>query len=165
MSLIAEVVGVGSHEFELVRDASVARIQIDGVPYRVASSRQADGSHEVLLDGRKYTTWVVQRGDKALVHAFGRAWTVVLHDPVRDASAAADASDACIAPMPGTVVELRVAVGDAVAAGQVLMVIESMKMQMNLEAARDGVVAEINCARGEVFDRDAVLIRLAPKED
>jgi len=52
-----------------------------------------------------------------------------------------------------------------VAAGQVLMVIESMKMQMNLEAARDGVVAEINCARGEVFDRDAVLIRLAPKED
>jgi biotin carboxyl carrier protein len=56
-------------------------------------------------------------------------------------------------------------VGDRVTAGQTMIVIESMKMQLNLDAARDGVVAEIPCAKGEVFDRDALLVRLEEKEE
>lgn len=164
MTITVDIEGAGRHNVALVRDAQVSIVYIDGGPHRVALNAQPSGRFEVTLDGHKYSACVVQRGEKALVHAFGRAWTITLNDPVRGASDQADAGDSCIAPMPGSVVEIKVAVGDVVSSGQVLMVIESMKMQMNLEAARDGVVGEINCAPGELFDRDAILVHLAPKE-
>jgi len=165
MSIHTEIAGIGSQQCALVRDSAGAQLCIDGVQHRVQLQERADGRQEIVLDGARYPVRVIQRGDRALVHAFGRAWSVLLHDAVAGDGVAAEAGDACVAPLNGTVVEVRVAVGDSVAAGQVLMVIESMKMQMNLEAQRDGVVSEINAAAGEVFDRDAALIRLAPQED
>ncbi len=84
---------------------------------------------------------------------------------MRGGDADAKEGDVCLAPMPGTVVELAVAAGDRVSAGQTMIVIESMKMQLNLEAARDGVVAELPFAKGDVFDRDALLVRLEAGEE
>ncbi|MEZ5166854.1 MAG: acetyl-CoA carboxylase biotin carboxyl carrier protein subunit [Acidimicrobiales bacterium] len=52
------------------------------------------------------------------------------------------------APMPGRVVELRVEVGMAVTAGQVVAVLEAMKMENHLRAPADGVVAEVRVVVG-----------------
>lgn len=164
MTMIVDIGGKGCHEVSLVRGETVTRIEIDGVAHLAQLSSRSDGSHELSLDGKDSTCWVLQHGDTALVHAFGRSWSVHLHDPIADSGDQLDVSDICVAPMPCTVVDLKVAVGDEVCSGQTLVVIESMKMQMNLEAARDGVIAEVKCAKGEVFDRDALLVRLAPKE-
>ncbi|MBS1894632.1 MAG: ATP-grasp domain-containing protein [Actinobacteria bacterium] len=65
------------------------------------------------------------------------------------------------APMPGTVVQLRVEPGDTVAAGETLVVLESMKMEISIAAPRDGSVAEVLVAAGDQVDRGAVLIELA----
>jgi biotin carboxyl carrier protein len=67
--------------------------------------------------------------------------------------------------MPGTVVEVTVAVGDEVSQGQRLVVIESMKMQSELVAERDGVVASVFRAVGDTFDRGAPLVSLEPEEE
>jgi len=64
------------------------------------------------------------------------------------------------APMPGRVVALMAAVGDAVSAGQSLAVIEAMKMEHTLHAPRDGVVAELLYAVGDQVAEGVALIRL-----
>jgi acetyl-CoA/propionyl-CoA carboxylase biotin carboxyl carrier protein len=68
------------------------------------------------------------------------------------------------APMPGTVVQLRVEPGASVAAGETLVVLESMKMEISIAAPRDGSVAEVLVAAGNQVDRGAVLIELAEEE-
>jgi len=99
------------------------------------------------------------------VHAFGRAWELTVVDPVERARAAADQADLATAPMPGTVVKVAVEAGDQVSSGQPLVVIESMKMQSEIIATRDGVVDRVFLDVGENFDRGAALVALAPEDE
>jgi 3-methylcrotonyl-CoA carboxylase alpha subunit len=64
------------------------------------------------------------------------------------------------APMPGTVIKVLVAPGDAVRAGATLLVLEAMKMEWPLRAPRDGVVARLNCREGELVQPDMPLVDL-----
>ncbi|MDF3881037.1 acetyl-CoA carboxylase biotin carboxyl carrier protein subunit [Cupriavidus basilensis] len=160
MKLTAELGAGARHQVALVRDARGGRVEFDGAVFDVVMENKPDGALELTLNGHTHAVWVAQHGETAYVHAFGRAWTVTLRDPVRGGGADADEGDICVAPMPGTVIEVAVAVGERVSAGQTMIVIESMKMQLNLEADRDGIVAEIPCAKGDLFDRDALLVRL-----
>jgi acetyl-CoA/propionyl-CoA carboxylase, biotin carboxylase, biotin carboxyl carrier protein len=76
------------------------------------------------------------------------------------------ASDASLeAPMPGTVVQLRVQPGTAVAAGETLVVLESMKMEISIASPRDGEVAAVHVAAGDQVERGAVLIELVTEEE
>jgi 3-methylcrotonyl-CoA carboxylase alpha subunit len=74
----------------------------------------------------------------------------------------AGSGDRVLAPMPGRIVLMRVAVGDSVVAGQELGVMEAMKMEIGLKAPRDGVVAELRAAAGDFVDGDAALVVLEP---
>jgi acetyl-CoA/propionyl-CoA carboxylase, biotin carboxylase, biotin carboxyl carrier protein len=76
-----------------------------------------------------------------------------------DSAASGDAS--LEAPMPGTVVQLRVQPGTEVSAGETLVVLESMKMEISIAAPRDGSVAAVHVAAGDQVERGAVLIELA----
>ncbi|MCY7312477.1 MAG: acetyl/propionyl/methylcrotonyl-CoA carboxylase subunit alpha [Pseudoxanthomonas sp.] len=78
----------------------------------------------------------------------------------RAVPAAAGGDERITAPMPGRVVVLKAAVGDSVSAGQELMVIEAMKMELAIRAPRDGVVAELRAASGDFVEADAVLATL-----
>ena len=64
------------------------------------------------------------------------------------------------APMPGRVVLVQASPGEPVKAGQVVLVLEAMKMELALKAPRDGVLAELRTAAGEFVDADAVLATL-----
>ncbi|HWH19602.1 MAG TPA: biotin carboxylase N-terminal domain-containing protein [Solirubrobacterales bacterium] len=79
-----------------------------------------------------------------------------------DAAASGDAS--LEAPMPGTVVQLRVQPGTEVSAGETLVVLESMKMEISIAAPRDGSVAAVHIAAGDQVERGATLIELAEEE-
>ena len=68
------------------------------------------------------------------------------------------------APMPGLVVEIRVAAGDRVAKGDTLVVMESMKLLMELKAAADGTVAEIAASERDTVEAGRLLVRLEPAE-
>ena len=61
---------------------------------------------------------------------------------------------------PGRVVVSRAASGDTVQAGQEVMVIEAMKMELSLKAPRDGTVAEVRAQAGDFVEADAVLVVL-----
>ena len=64
------------------------------------------------------------------------------------------------APMPGTLIKVNVKVGDAVKKGDVLCVLEAMKMENDIMAPADGVVASVEAAQGASVATDAVLVTL-----
>ena len=55
--------------------------------------------------------------------------------------------------MPGTILEVRVAAGDAVQAGDVLVILEAMKMENEIVAPQDGTVASVNVNKGDSGER------------
>jgi propionyl-CoA carboxylase alpha chain len=71
------------------------------------------------------------------------------------------AAGSLVAPMPGSVVRVEAAVGAAVTAGQVLVVLEAMKMEHSVRAPHDGVVAEIDVSPGQQVVQGTVLAVLA----
>lgn len=101
-------------------------------------------------------------GDRIWVHFDGRIYDILWRDAVTYHAGEADTGGDAVsrAPMPGSVIAVTVAVGDAVKAGDALLSIESMKMETVIRATRDGVVAMVHVAAGDGFDRDALLVTL-----
>ncbi len=64
------------------------------------------------------------------------------------------------APMPGTVVSVLVKPGDAVQKGQVMFIVEAMKMESEIFAARDGVVSQVLVAKGASVSTGDILLTL-----
>ena len=64
------------------------------------------------------------------------------------------------APMPGTIVDVKLAVGAKVTNGTVIAVLEAMKMETPVKAPQDGTVATVNVAKGESVDSGKVLVTL-----
>ncbi len=84
---------------------------------------------------------------------------------IRDLTAAAAAASGpapLMAPMPGLVVRVSVAVGDTVSAGQGLVVVEAMKMENELRASVAGVVTAVLAIPGEAVRKGALLVELGP---
>ncbi|MFE0189892.1 acetyl/propionyl/methylcrotonyl-CoA carboxylase subunit alpha [Streptomyces sp. NPDC058989] len=97
----------------------------------------------------------------------GDSWQVTDHDPVAAAlrgAAGGQGADTLAAPMPGTVTVVKVAVGDEVAAGQGLLVVEAMKMEHVISAPHAGTVTELDVGVGTTVAMDQILAVIAPHE-
>ena len=75
-------------------------------------------------------------------------------------AAPAGAGSPVKAPLPGTITELKVNVGDTVKVGDVVLVLEAMKMQNNIESEFEGTVTSINAKQGETVMEGAVLMTI-----
>ncbi|MFE4827205.1 acetyl/propionyl/methylcrotonyl-CoA carboxylase subunit alpha [Streptomyces sp. NPDC056672] len=98
----------------------------------------------------------------------GESWHVVDFDPVEAAlrgSGAAGGADSLVAPMPGTVTVVKVAVGDEVTAGQSLLVVEAMKMEHVISAPHAGTVTELDVTPGSTVAMDQILAVVTPASE
>lgn len=77
------------------------------------------------------------------------------------APAAAGSGDPINAPMPGTILSVNVAVGDTVKAGQVLFILEAMKMENEIMSPKDGTVTSVGTSKGSAVDTGALLCTIA----
>ncbi|WP_249011421.1 acetyl-CoA carboxylase biotin carboxyl carrier protein subunit [Conexibacter sp. DBS9H8] len=143
--------------------AGPARLWIDGREY-VGQLLPVGGGFEIQLDDRTERIWLVVDRDTVFIHAFGRVWQAQVTDPSERSGADAHAADVITAPMPGMVISVAASVGEPVAVGQVLLVIESMKMQSEIVAGRDGVIERVHLRVGDTFDRGAWLVQLQSLE-
>ena len=83
----------------------------------------------------------------------------------RNAAGEAAGANTVVAPMPGTIVKLLVAVGDAVEKGTVVAVLEAMKMQNEIKATIAGTVKELFVAEADSVETRAPLIELVPEAE
>jgi len=119
---------------------------------------------ELEVAGIRRTFQVADYG--ALVCVDSALGPVTLVPEERFADPAAHvAAGSLLAPMPGTVVRLAAAVGDAVTAGQPLLWLEAMKMEHMIAAPAAGIVAELPVAAGQQVEVGSVLAVVKPEED
>lgn len=138
-------------------------IQVDGTKIPV---RALDSTHYVTrTDSGTAHARVVAHGDTFYLQLNGRSCTIERVDPTRtDGSGAGAGQGGATAPMPGVVISWIAQPGSAVNAGQPLLVIESMKLQMTIEAPQSGTLEEIPFQPGQTFQRGAVLARIRAEE-
>ncbi len=132
-----------------VGDTPEHRLDVDGVTSSLAVDRHVDGVWRLVDQGSVVD---VEATDERTRHIRS----------LGGSSRGTAGSGVLKAPMPGLVVRLAVAVGDEVAAGQGLVVLEAMKMENELKAPAAGVVASIRAAVGQTVDKGEVLLELTP---
>jgi biotin carboxyl carrier protein len=125
-------------------------------------------SYSLLVDGRSYEVGIEDEGDALRVTLGGRVYRAVVRSPLEKVlrevrhAAPPSAGSTLRAPMPGLVVAVRIAPGDAVRLGQPLLVMEAMKMQNELAAESPGIVKSLHVERGQSVEAGQLLVTLAP---
>ena len=123
-------------------------------------------NYRVTVNGIPYDVVVEEIGEVASSAPAAPAAPVAPAAPAAAPKAPAAApkgnagATAIKAPMPGTLIKVNVKAGDAVKKGDVLCVLEAMKMENDILAPADGVVATVEAAQGASVTTDAVLVTL-----
>ena len=128
------------------------------------------GREGVLRIGEKRCPYAAARvGDSIQVWVDGRTFSFEVANKSRGRGVGAGAEvaslDALTAPMPGTVLDIKVSSGDTFLAHDALIVMESMKMETTLSAPAAGRVKEVLCAVGDLVQMGATLARLEATDD
>ncbi len=152
------------HEVWLSRTARGYELHRGAESIAVSLRPRGEHLHELVVGDETLSVVLAVRGDDVHVHVSGQAYTLTYsHSLERFAAQAHEHSEAAArAPMPGAVIALQVRPGDAVQRGDVMLVIESMKMETAISAGIDGVVKDVLVQVGQTFDRDALLVTLEP---
>ena len=135
---------------QTIAGTPVRLVRIGNAMHRVTSRRQTTngrGAYALDVDGFRYEVLTLDERTRA----------------IRDLSAKSEVASGPAplkAPMPGLVVRINVKVGDIVAAGQAVVVVEAMKMENELRSASAGVVTAIRVSEGMAVDKGAVLVEL-----
>jgi acetyl/propionyl-CoA carboxylase alpha subunit len=152
------------HDLTVTGRGGVYRVGLDDTVTEARVTAPDDrGSLHLEVDGHEVPAAVAVDGDHVWAHVAGRTRRLTLLPATRHADPTALAGHtAFTSPMPGAVIAVGVAAGDAVAAGATLMVVEAMKMEHPIKAPVDGTVSAVHVKVGDAVDTDAVLLEFDP---
>ena len=123
-----------------------------------------DDSVDMSIDSRRMSFAISRVDDDWLVH--GPAGDLELTELPRFLPpGAGELEGGLIAPMPGRILATEVKAGETISSGQLLVILEAMKMEHRIFAPADGTVAKVNVEVGEQVEKDAVLIELEAEEE
>ena len=140
------------------------RVVVGDTSLSLENLRVGANSLSVSLNGHLYAPALLREG--GAVHLMLKGETCVfecLDDMTAGQADLLAGADRIVSPMPGQVISLAVAVGDKVRAGDVLAVIEAMKMEHSVVAPCSGEVTAVHCAPGQRVDEHARLLELEPE--
>jgi len=115
---------------------------------------------KVTVNGIAYDVCVEEVGEVASAPAVAAAPAAPAATVPAPAAPAAAGGEVISAPMPGTILSVNVTVGQAVKKGDVLCVLEAMKMENEIYAPRDGEVASVTATKGEAVESGKALVTL-----
>ena len=141
------------------------KFKINGHEYEVAVNSVEGGVAKVIVNGTNYevevqsNTLIKPRPAKPVAVAPATYSATAPVSPAKiDQSAPAGSASALRSPLPGVILDVKVREGDTVKAGQLLMVLEAMKMENNIDAHQAGVVKSVNKRQGDsVLEGDVLL--------
>jgi biotin carboxyl carrier protein len=156
---------VGDKQF-LVEIIDDRHVSVDGKVYEVDfESVSGQPVYSLIVDGKSHESYVAQVDDIWQVLMRGRLYPVSVEDEREQRLRAAAGGGVAEtgefhlkAPMPGLVVTIPVSEGQEVRKGQVLLILESMKMQNELKSPRDGKVNRIKVKAGESVEQRQTLL-------
>ncbi|HEY8548595.1 MAG TPA: biotin/lipoyl-containing protein [Vicinamibacterales bacterium] len=132
--------------------------------------READGVWRLRLtapDGSERIAFACAAPDRVWVMLDGETFAVEVEEARRSTRAAQrhGLDESLAAPMPATVVRVLATPGQHVSAGDVLLLLEAMKMELPIRAPHDGTVAAVHCAVGDLVQPGVSLIDLTPMSE
>jgi biotin carboxyl carrier protein len=133
-------------DFQSIAGSSIYSLLLGNVSYE-ALVEARDECYEVLLQGTLYRVSVQDERMRRLAEA-------------AQGFAPPSGEIAVKAPMPGLVVDVAVREGQAVKAGSILVILESMKMENELKAPRAGVISQVRVHRGQTVEQHETLVAI-----
>ena len=141
-------------------------VSVDGKVYEVDfESVSGQPVYSLIVDGRSHESYIYQGEENWQVLLRGRLYPVTVEDErekrLRAAAGGGVAETGEFhlrAPMPGLVVAVHVTEGQQIKKGQVILILESMKMQNELKAPRDGTIGRIRIKAGETVEQRQTLL-------
>jgi pyruvate carboxylase subunit B len=158
-------------DFDVTREGEEILVTRNGVTHR-ATVEQSGETYRVTIDG---ATFELGRDGEEPRGVGGEHMTLTRESMAHEIGWVArktsahsadleEASDGDVHPlMPGGIIEVNVQAGDVVHEGDVLLVLEAMKMQNEVAAPVSGTVTEVNVQAGDNVDRGTVMVRIDPE--
>ncbi len=146
------------YEVEIAEvEGNIAKVNVNGIPFEVELQKPINAAKHPTM-----TTPKVQAPQPAAAQsASAPAAAAAVEAEAPAAAAAAGAGQAVKAPLPGTITDIRVQVGQQVSAGDIVLVLEAMKMQNNIEAEATGKISAIMVKQGDSVMEGTVLLTIA----
>ncbi|MGB0651663.1 MAG: biotin/lipoyl-containing protein [Thermoplasmatota archaeon] len=150
------------HHVVLEEHAEGPRYLVDGDAFQPAVEKLGKGQYKVTVAGESFTFTIdgghVQEG----VHALDLEVRRAKPELVRKGAAGRRGGGQVKPPMPGKIVEVKVQPGDEVTEGEVLVVLEAMKMQNDLKSPISGTVKKVHVQAGANVEQTTVLVEVEP---
>lgn len=140
-----------SYDFQELQEVGLVSLVINNRSLE-AVVEDRDGASEVLISGELYSVFVQDERAYRLAKARGTVQSVTGEATVKS-------------PMPGIIISVPVAEGDAVAKGDKLIILESMKMENELKSPRDGIVLDVAVTAGASVEKGQVLVIVGDPQD
>jgi biotin carboxyl carrier protein len=164
MAFIAKL-GDQSYTVEIEENGkAVYRISVDGNEFLVDGKKTGRTNFSLIVDNRSFEIEVDNTDDEYRVLVDGRNYRIHLVDERRVRVGAAQSGlqlqgrQMVSVPMPGKIIAVLVAIGDAVEMGQGLVIVEAMKMENEVRSPISGEVKEIKVKPGDTVEGGALLV-------
>jgi biotin carboxyl carrier protein len=142
------------YEVEIAEvEGKIARVNVNGIPFEIEMQKPINAAKHPALAATKHTT-------AAPVEAPAAPAAPVAPAAKPQPTAPAGAGTPVKAPLPGTINAINVKVGDKVGIGDVVIVLEAMKMQNNIEAESAGTVTSVLVNQGDTVMEGAVMLTI-----
>ena len=134
-------------------EGNIANVTVNGIPFEVEMKQPVKASKQKVTLGGEQTVKSENNNSSSTSTANATA------APTAKPTAAA-AGKPVVAPLPGTINEIKVKVGDKVNAGDTVVILEAMKMQNNIEAETSGTITSINVNKGDAVMEGDTLVTI-----
>jgi biotin carboxyl carrier protein len=150
------------YEVEITEvEGKIARVNVNGIPFEIEMQKPINAAkHPVLAATKRSAAPVVEASTAQSAPAAQPAAAPVAKPQPTTAAPAVGAGTAVKAPLPGTINAINVKVGDKVGVGDVVIVLEAMKMQNNIEAESAGTVTSVLVNQGDTVMEGAVMLTI-----